>query len=149
MNGAPTYPLACAPSKDWRSPGRLLRVGVVAGFIVAILDGELESAVRSSERLVACADELGAPITGRQFTREANCALAHLGRSEEALTRLGAARQMAGAEASVLEQASTAQLLAHAGRSAVAREVLRGVMAELNISTKRQRDAQTDPARPA
>jgi tetratricopeptide (TPR) repeat protein len=100
----------------------------------ATLDGDLEGAVRASERFVARADELGAPVLGGQYATDANYGLAHLGRGEEALTRMGAARELAGIEAVAAVPARTAQLLAHAGRSEEAREMLRRVMVERNIA---------------
>ncbi|HLF07967.1 MAG TPA: protein kinase [Dehalococcoidia bacterium] len=107
---------------------------IQAEISVATLDGDLEAAVHASERLVARADELGAPVLGRQFARRANYALVHLGRGEEALASVGAAREMAGVEAAVAEEAQTARLLAQIGRSAEAREMLRRLLAELNVA---------------
>ncbi|HLF08210.1 MAG TPA: protein kinase [Dehalococcoidia bacterium] len=109
---------------------------IIAEIRVATLDGELEAAVTASERLVARAEELGAPVLGRQFASNANYALVCLGRGEKVLARVVDAREMSGAEASVTEQLLTARTIAQVGRSAEAGHLLRRVIADLNMGSE-------------
>src|SRR5262249_52618725 len=99
---------------------------VILGSLVweglhTILGGDLEGALAFSERYVERSDALGSPVLGRQVGGQiARRALLYLGRSEEALARLGEARERAGAEARWSERAVRARLLARAGRLAEA-----------------------------
>lgn len=94
------------------------------------VDGKLEEAVTAGERLIARGDELGSPVYARQFARAALPAQVYLGRAQEALDRVGAAAQMAGAEENPNLQALRSNLLAHLGRLPDARALMTQFLAE-------------------
>jgi hypothetical protein len=63
--------------------------------ILAIIDGRLEEALALLERLVARADELGAPVRGREFKLILLLPVAiYLGRSQDWLTAYQDAARM-------------------------------------------------------
>ena len=102
----------------------ILLLPLVNEILKLTLDGRLEEAVAASARLVSRAEELGAPVFGRQFaaTRALRARL-YLGNIQEALTLLPQARQMAGAEEGRLEALARALCLAHLNRAEEAQEI--------------------------
>jgi len=96
----------------------------------ATLGGDLDEAVRASERLVARSDELGLPVRGRGGAIAANYALVCLGRGVETLDRMSTAR-IAEGETDALERSGMASLLAQVGHLAEARELLGQLQEEL------------------
>jgi hypothetical protein len=122
-----------------------LLVPSIEQIAITTLDGNLEEAVSASERLIARADELGAPVLGRQFANEASYALIHLGRVEEAPVRISGASeavaefgdvsQMSGATTD--ERVRRALLLAYLGESEQTNDLVQTLMAKLDISHKK------------
>jgi DNA-binding NarL/FixJ family response regulator len=100
-------------------------------ILLALLDGRLHDAVTGGGRLIALAEQLGAPVRGRNAALGATLRpLLHLGRAEEALAahvefyQAGEFYQIGDGEAARL-RGDHALLLAHAGQTAEARDILR------------------------
>ncbi|MSQ15800.1 MAG: hypothetical protein EXR50_08060 [Dehalococcoidia bacterium] len=116
-----------------KDPEPILRALVFEGNLLA-LDGRLEAAVEVVGRLIARADELGAPVLGRGFGNAVKLRpLLLLGRGEEALSSLGQAAQTAGAEEMPNIGVRRAVCLAHLGRVAEARSLLRLLIDQLGV----------------
>ena len=90
----------------------------------ATLDGDLEGAVALGPRLLAQAEEAGAPVGGLHFVRQSTCRpLLYLGRGEEFLAARRPTGRMAGGE-SLARSLLLPLCLAHLGRRAEAQEAL-------------------------
>ena len=102
---------------------------------LAYLDGRLVEAVSGADDLLRMAEELGAPVRGRQFALLSSwLPLLHMGRgdeAEEALAALGKAVESAGVETETsLLSLPRVVIQAHMGQPAEAQEALQGLLAE-------------------
>src|SRR5262249_29886428 len=99
-------------------------------ILLALLDGRLHDAVTGGRRLITRADQLGAPVRGRNAALGATMRpLLHLGRAAEALAAHQAFYQAGELYRAEDEDAARlrgdhALLLAHAGRTDEARDIL-------------------------
>jgi len=115
--------------------GSALLQFITTEAVLATVDGRLEEVLAIGERLVARAEELGTPVSGRQWANDRTWRpLLHLGRAEQALEALPQATQMAGGEEGVRVYAERALCLAHLGRRAEAVAILqqRGIGLEVD-----------------
>ncbi|MSQ14325.1 MAG: hypothetical protein EXR50_00460, partial [Dehalococcoidia bacterium] len=116
-----------------QDPDPSLRVLTIEGQLLK-LDGGLEAAVEAGERLVTRADEVGAPVLGRQFRSPLVLRpLLYLGRGEEALSTLPQAAQTPGGEEAAFVAVRRALCLAHLGRTEEARSVFRLLVTQLVV----------------
>ena len=113
--------------------------GLLLPFLItrsnlAYIDGRLDVAVSGAQEMLRAAEQLGAPVVGRQLA--SGCGwrpLLHSGRGREALTALVAAAELAGVDTPPLFELRRVQTLAHLGHTAEAQGALRGVVAEPRI----------------
>ena len=110
----------------------LLVSSLLAGPALAYLDGRLDEAVSDADDILRTAEELGAPVRGRQFaSRASRRPLLLMGRGEEALATIGEATELTGVESEGSRTSLASVLMrAHLGRTTEAREALRGLVAE-------------------
>ncbi len=102
--------------------------------LVAMLDGHLERALEFGADLYAKARELGSPVLGRQFSDEASFRpLLYLGRSEEAMSALTRACDMAGVQPDWEVSLQRVVCLAQMGRRVEAQESLSDLLNERDI----------------
>jgi len=116
-----------------KDPEPVLRALYIEGILLT-LDGRLEAALEAGERLLARADELGAPVFGRQFRNGMQLRpLLYLGRGEEVLSLLPQAAQTAGAEEVPGIGVQRGVCLAHLGRVAEAQSLLQLTLTQFGV----------------
>ena len=109
----------------------LLVWSLTASPILAYLDGRLDEAVSGAEDILRTAEDLGAPVMGRQWASLTSWRpLLYLGKGEEALAALGGAAELAGAETLEVIERQRSLIQAHLGQTAEAREAVQGLVAE-------------------